>query len=121
MLFKLHVNSCLGTISNSRILQTKWLSLFLLLPARAINITGINFEVLRAKTFRISNPKEMKKSTLSPRDLMFLDHDETRGMSVSYDFSNSWANRNLFVYDCGTHYSNCHLVIFHNNTDSFRS
>ena len=26
---------------------------------------------------------------------MLLDHDETCGMSVSYDFSNSWANKRV--------------------------
>ena len=28
---------------------------------------------------------------------MFLDHDEIRGTSVSYDFSNSWANRRVHL------------------------
>ena len=28
---------------------------------------------------------------------------------------------NFFVYDCGTHYSNYHSVIFDNKIDSFRS
>ena len=27
---------------------------------------------------------------------------------------------NFFDYDCGTHYSNCHLVIFNNKIDSVR-
>ena len=27
----------------------------------------------------------------------------------------------LFVYDYGTHYSNCHSVILHNKIDSVRS
>ena len=53
---------------------------------------------------------------------MFLDHDEARGTSVSYDFSNSWANKESnFVYDCGTRYSNCHLLIRHNKIDGVRS
>ena len=28
---------------------------------------------------------------------------------------------NFFVYDCGTWYSNCHLVILHDKIDSVRS
>ena len=28
---------------------------------------------------------------------------------------------NFFIYDCGTHYSNCHLVILHNKIDSVQS
>ena len=38
----------------------------------------------------------MRKTSMRSRDVylfrIFLDHDETRGTSVSYDFSNSWAN-----------------------------
>ena len=31
--------------------------------------------------------------------LMFLEHDQTRRTSVSYDFSNSWANgRGAFLF-----------------------
>ena len=55
---------------------------------------------------------------------MFLDHDETRRTSVSYDWLLKLMGKpemNVFVYDCGTRYSNCHLVSFHNKIDSFRS
>ena len=34
---------------------------------------------------------------------MFLEHDQIHGTSVSYDFSNSWANRGaVFCFNCGT-------------------
>ena len=44
--------------------------------------------------------------------LNVLEHDETPGTNVSYDFSDSWSNKRAsFVFSCGTHYSNIHLVI----------
>ena len=51
---------------------------------------------------------------------MFLEHDQTHEMSVSYDFSNSLVFHMIsqtqegvhaFVFNCETHYSNDHLVI----------
>ena len=45
--------------------------------------------------------------------IVFLEHDQTCGTSVSYDFSNSWANWRVafFVYDCETEFSNDNSVI----------
>ena len=37
----------------------------------------------------VKNEKEMN---VEAKRRMLLDHDELRGTSVSYDFSNSWAN-----------------------------
>ena len=54
---------------------------------------------------------------------MFFDHDETGGTSVSCDFSNPCIFKqesNFFVYDRGTHYSNCHSVTIRNKLDSVR-
>ena len=56
--------------------------------------------------------------------LIFLKHDQTRGMNISY----SWFHfilmgkleSSYFVCDCGTHYSNGHLVIS-NKIDRLRS
>ena len=51
---------------------------------------------------------------------MFLYHDGTPGTSVLYDRLKVMGKRenNFFVYDCATHYSNCHSVILHNKIDS---
>ena len=37
---------------------------------------------------------------------------------VFYMTSHTQGQQLFSVYDCGTHYSNCHLVIFHNKIDS---
>ena len=53
-----------------------------------------------------------------------LDQNETRRTGVSYDLSNLMGKResnNYFVYDCGTHYSNGHLLILHSKIDSVGS
>ena len=52
--------------------------------------------------------------------LMFSYHDETLEL-VSHILLLKFMDKresNFFVYDCGTHYSSCHFVIFHNKTDT---
>ena len=41
-------------------------------------------------------------------------------MNVEANILKGKQEGNFFVYDCWTHYSSCHLVIFHNKIDSIK-